>query len=381
MDICLDELCRRISARAGVVPDFRVPEIPKDLLFALDGHSPASLIRVVQAGPVEALVLSLPPGFGQRGPGPTRPAESADRISRTISYICTQALPQRQWGRLAVVCLRQGWPEPHLIASCIEVNPMGLPKFAVLPGDRIEDALDRVPAFAKLWEITRPSNPTWLSAIGAEGRVGPLSEVDLHPKPGPGLTVLMGGYATGKSTLVASIIAAAAGDSSAVSVEFTDGTPRAGATGHSPGAAPSRDLSQEADRRMQPFRRMMGYGAPDGSLFLPIALEGHAFQSFERVGRALLACAEAADLSGTWPGLLLDVPLGLADEIRKCRLAEAVVLLARERQVVVTARDTNEARLWKMIADDLCVPCSTVDLRGGQAIQEPGGIAPSTQWK
>lgn len=369
MDTSLDEICRRVAARAGAAAEPSVPPVAEDLHGALGGHPPERILRVVKAGPIEAVVLSVPPGFRQRGTAPARPHEAAELISRSVAMICGLALPRRTWGRVALVRFEEGWPDALEVAAVMECNPTQVMKFGILPGQDVEAALDRVPAFANFWRVRSPASPTWLEALSAPGRLGPLAEVDLHLEPRPGLTVLSGGQNTGKSLLLVTAMMAASGEDGGLEATFSDGRPVAVGSGQVLlGRGVPKEADPALDLRMRPFRRLMGYGNEDGSLFLPISLEGHAFQAIERIGRALLASAEGRQAPGGWPGLMLDTPLAAADEVRRCKLAEVIVRLAQERQVVVTTRDSHEARLWQVIAGERDVPFAQVDLAGGRAV-------------
>jgi hypothetical protein len=373
----LDELCLRLSLHAGVRPDVSALPVPDERVAAsLERMGLPAAGRLVQLGRIEALVMSLPPMVGTDS-RPRSVQDAARDIARNIGYLHRYCLPQRQWGRIAVLQLEDGWKDPELLASCLERDSAAVMKFAVHSAETPEDVFDRIPAVAPLWHLLAPESPAWLSSIACDGAMGPFSEVSLHLHAGPGITLLSGGNGTGKSLLLAQVRDALRGGSSSLDVLFADGRhPSDAAERFIPGTP---HQPEEPDVRMPAFRRLMGYGDRQGELFLPLAMEGNAAQRMERVGRALFACVDAGNGADSWPGIALDCPTTGLDDIRSPKLIELIVRLAQHRQVVVAERDSQFPAFWQTVARDWGVPCSTVDLRTGKAVlPEPMAPVPAS---
>ena len=367
MDTTLDGLAAEVARLAGGGEIGPLPAGPH-AEYVLEGMPVDRLARVVRTGSLEVVVFSVPPGWrgGRKGGDPSAlpVGEQAAEISRGVSRLLFEALPRRDWGRIALVRLEEGRPQPDALASAVTLDPSGVMKFAFPASEPVAEVVSRVPVLAPLWDAAPPASPSWLGRVRAEGGLGPLSEVDLDLRPGPGLTVLHGPRNTGKTLLLRCLGAALRGEGP-LEAGFVGGPPAL------PGAA------AVPDEAMRPWRRMIGYGDPSGRLLFPLEIEGGGAQAAERLGSGLLRAVAAGDEPGGWPGALVDAPTTGLDDVRRVKALEAVVRLAADRQVVVALRDDQEFRLAERIAAERGVSFDGTDLGEGTALLRAAPRAPS----
>lgn len=361
MNQSIDQFCVDLARSAGVDPQVSTPEIPEGIGSSFDDIPASRMLRLVDIGRMQVVVMTVPPDFRQSSRRVKTASEAAQDIGRALSYLCYAGLPKRQWGRIGVVILEDGWQQPNVISSCLDSDPNGIMKFGLRTGEDTDSLVDRLPALARLWEAREVASPDWLSRLSAPDGMDPFSVVDIELEQGPGLTVLKGGNGTGKTYLISSALSAMTRGSGPLVAEFVnDRRPSVDAA-----TLPSRKGNEVDDEALQPFRKLMGYGDPDGRLFMPIEYEGNSAQAMEVIGRNLMASATTPD--GNWPGLMLDTPLQGMDEIRACKMIETVVRLAGSRQVIVSSRG-SDVGTWKFIAEEWGVPCGIVELNGNEAV-------------
>ncbi len=353
----VNDICQRLAAAAGLEAAIHRPAISADTLsVAPERLSVEDNLRILQVGRLEAVVLAVPMAYveGLR-PGQDDATEVARRLSRSLDLFVRHALPKRPWGRIAILAFDEDFPNAFLLKNIIELSDGFLPKYAFSGDEDIAAVVDRIPQIAPMWPVASAVRPTWITSLSS-GPMGPLSEVDIEIEPGPSLTVIYGGNNTGKTMLLSAMTDCLRGKISKLAVDFSEGRP-----------AQLVPVERDIEHEMRAFRRLMSFGLPDGSLMMPIAFEGASCQAAERVGRALLDAVTRHSYQA-WPGILLDQPTQGLDVIRRTRLMDYIGRVAQDRQVIVTTRDSNEAALWKSIADDWGVPYGGANLNGAAAV-------------
>lgn len=233
-------------------------------------------------------------------------------------------------------------------------------KFVVDPQSSIEECFAGIPAITRLVPKSDISEPVWLEKISFGSSFGQEIEKDvtIELEASPGLLVIHGSNNTGKSYLLNSVMR------QECPLEWSGIPPEANMM-FPDMQHPSVDLPK--------FRKLIGYGQPDGTLLMPIEFEGNATQRLEKIGNTLL---RNVGLTRGWNGLILDTPTQGLDTIKSVKLIETIVRMAEDRQVIISSRDINEAKTWMSIAEDHNVNAITGSLNSGdlEILKKPIGL-------